>query len=127
MTENKNKPVAKEQDLNLDADFQELEKAGKKGLFGRMSSGFNEKLQQGRGQEQPRNAVQESSGSQNVTADDIAIRRARTAPIAKMVIPEGAIIEGSLTGGSETEISGRIEGNITVDGKLVTQVDKLTF
>jgi cytoskeletal protein CcmA (bactofilin family) len=35
-----------------------------------------------------------------------------------MIIPEGVIIEGSLTSSSDTDIGGRIEGNITVEGRL---------
>jgi cytoskeletal protein CcmA (bactofilin family) len=35
-----------------------------------------------------------------------------------MIVPEGVIIEGNMTSGSETEISGRIEGDVTVDGRL---------
>ncbi len=62
--------------------------------------------------------MQETARHPETTADDLAIRRARTVSAQKMVIPEGVIIEGHLTGGSDTEISGRIEGNITVDGWL---------
>lgn len=54
-----------------------------------------------------------------VTADDIAIRRARTVTSARMIIPEGAIIQGNLTAGSETEISGRVEGDVVIEGVLL--------
>ena len=54
----------------------------------------------------------------NVTADDLALRRAKTVDAKRMIVPEGVIIEGSMTSGSETEISGRVEGDVTVDGKL---------
>jgi cytoskeletal protein CcmA (bactofilin family) len=53
-----------------------------------------------------------------VSADDLAIRRARTVKLQRMVVPEGVIIEGSLTSGSETDISGRIEGDVNVEGRL---------
>ncbi len=53
-----------------------------------------------------------------MTADDLAIRRARNVKLQRMVVPEGVIIEGNLTSGSETEIAGKIDGNVTVDGRL---------
>src|SRR5690606_11881312 len=50
----------------------------------------------------------------------IAIRRARTTvATGSMLIPEGVIIEGNITGGSETEISGRVEGNVQINGNLM--------
>ncbi|MBI2421324.1 MAG: polymer-forming cytoskeletal protein [Candidatus Hydrogenedentes bacterium] len=102
----------------VEQDFAELEKAGKRGLLGRFNTRFNDALQNSRGTERQRDAVKEIAESPNVSADDLAIRRARNVSLQKMVIPEGVIIEGSLTGGSDTEISGKIEGNITVEGRL---------
>ncbi len=111
-------PAAMELNLGADEDYEELNQAGKKGFFGRFNTRFNDALQTGRGPESQRDAVAEAQGKPEATADDIAIRRARNVNPTKMVIPEGVIIEGSLTGGSETEIAGRIEGDITVDGRL---------
>lgn len=128
MDDPKNRPVPPAQpprktpplDLNMDADadFDAMGKAGKRGLFGRFNSKLNDALQSGRGGERTRDAVAETAGKPEVTADDLAIRRARTVSPQKMIIPEGVIIEGNLSGGSDTEISGRIEGDITVDGRL---------
>jgi cytoskeletal protein CcmA (bactofilin family) len=101
-----------------DEEFDELEKAGKKSLFGRFNKGLNEAIQTGRGPDRHRNAVEETEKAPNADADGLAIRRARSVNSQKMIIPEGVIIEGSLTGGNDTEISGRIEGNISVDGRL---------
>ena len=114
-----------ELELDLAQDYEALNKAGKKGLLGRFNSRFNDALQSGRGSERQRDSVAESAGRENVGADDIAIRRARHVNPMKMVIPEGVIIEGSLTGGSETEIGGRIEGSITVDGNLYLSASAL--
>ncbi len=52
-------------------------------------------------------------------AEDISIARIRSNKAQKMYIPEGVVIEGSITGGSETEIHGRVEGNVSVDGTLL--------
>jgi cytoskeletal protein CcmA (bactofilin family) len=103
--------------LDLDADFDEMQQAGRKGLLGRLGSSLNEKLQTSRG-DRRRDAVAELAPSPSQGADDLALRRARTVVTQKMVIPEGVIIQGNLSGGTETEIGGRIEGDITVDGRL---------
>jgi cytoskeletal protein CcmA (bactofilin family) len=105
-------------EVDVEDDFQALERAGKKGLLGRFNTKFNDALQSGRGPERMRNPVAEMKNDPHTSADDVAIRRARNVNPARMVIPEGVIIEGSLSGGSETEINGRIEGDISVDGWL---------
>jgi cytoskeletal protein CcmA (bactofilin family) len=88
------------------------------GLFGRMNARFQEALQNNRGTGQQRSAAEEAGDDPRVTADDIAIRRARTVKPQRMIVPEGVIIDGSMTSGSETEISGRVEGDVTVEGRL---------
>lgn len=113
-------PQQKTAELNLDTapDFKDLEKAGKRGLLGRFNAKLNDAIQTGRAPETVPNAVAETTRTPAASIDDIAMRRARNVGAQKMVIPEGVIIEGSLTGSSDTEISGRIDGNITVDGAL---------
>lgn len=109
---------SKDLQVDVEQDYAELEKAGKRGLLGRFNSRFNDALQNSRGSERQRDAVKETADVPHATADDLAIRRARNVTLQKMIIPEGVIIEGSLTGGSDTEISGKIDGDITVDGRL---------
>ncbi len=105
--------------MEEDKDFEALGKARKKGLFGRFNARLNDALETSRGTtELVRNVVVETAETPNANADDLAMRRAKTVSPKKMIIPEGVIIEGSLTGGSETEVGGRIDGNITVDGRL---------
>lgn len=94
--------------------MSEMDSAGKKGLFGRL----NTAIQQNRGPERARDVATIETTSPAATAEDISIRRPRTASSTRMIIPEGAIIQGNVTGGSETEISGRIEGDVTVEGTL---------
>lgn len=36
----------------------------------------------------------------------------------KMFIPEGTVVQGSISGKTETEIHGRVEGNVSVEGTL---------
>lgn len=118
-------PVESRDTFDPDADFEALQKATQQGLWGRIGARFNELLQERRGNRQERNAVVESRNRPEVRADDLAIRRARNVNTVKMVIPEGVIIEGHLTGGSDTEISGRIEGNLSVEGRLYLGVEAL--
>jgi cytoskeletal protein CcmA (bactofilin family) len=99
--------------------FDEMTQAQRKGLFGKINARFQDKLQDGRGDDGIRDARQETAGHDSVTADDLAIRRAKSVNNPRrMIVPEGVIIEGSLTSGSETEIAGRVDGGVTVDGNL---------
>jgi len=99
--------------------YEALDEAGRSGgLFGRMNQAFQEALHTSRGPGRTRDAVVEAGESPGVTADDLAIRRARNVKLQRMVVPEGVIIEGNMTSGSETEIAGKIDGNVTVDGRL---------
>jgi len=108
--------------VNLSAEAKEkyaaMEQAGKRGLFGRWGARMNDAIQSSRGTERARDAVAETARQPDATADDLAIRRARSVKPGRMVIPEGVIIEGSVSGGTDTEISGRVDGNVTVDGRL---------
>lgn len=101
------------------AAYQAMKDARSEGFLSRISTRFSDAIQQSRGA--GKNSASPSSTAPVVvqrSVDDIALLRARTTRAQKMVIPEGVIIEGSLTGGSETEIYGRVEGNVTVDGAL---------
>lgn len=107
-----------ELDFEADDDFEKLDKAGKKGLLGRFNTRFNDKLQTSRGHERQRDAVAETASAPSANVDELAMRRARTVSSQRMIIPEGVVIEGSLSSASDTEIGGRIEGNITIEGRL---------
>ena len=103
-----------------DAAYHELRTAGRRGdsILGRVNQRFQEVLHTNRGPAKMRDPVAETQGRPEVTADDLAMRRARTVKAQRMIVPEGVIIGGSLSSGSETEISGRIEGDVNVNGRL---------
>ncbi len=119
-------PKKKPLDLELEAkrdpetarSLEELERARSGGLMGRFNTALRDVLQTSRGGERTRHAVEEAGESPHVTADDLAIRRAKHVSTTRMVVPEGVIINGSMTSGSETEINGRIDGDVNVDGRL---------
>ncbi|MBM3289879.1 MAG: polymer-forming cytoskeletal protein [Candidatus Hydrogenedentes bacterium] len=99
--------------------YEALEKAGKRdSIFGRLFHTIDDKIATNRGPARVRSAAEEAGESPNVTADDLAIRRAKNVKPQRMVVPEGVIIQGNMSSGSETEISGRIEGDVSVDGRL---------
>ena len=88
----------------------------KKGLLGRFNTRFNDALQSGRGADSRRDGG--SNPAFPPEGGNLAIRKTRNVSPTKMVIPYGVTIEGHLSGGTETEISGRIDGNITVEGRF---------
>ena len=124
---NEQTPVRKP--LILDADhpsetgdphtFDEMSKASQKGtLFQRLGSSFSEMLQTSRGSERAPEPEMAAPSNIPVSADDLAIRRAKAVGPKRMIVPEGVIIGGSMTSGAETEIGGRVDGDVTVDGRL---------
>ena len=126
---NKDDKIPRKPPLKLDMDaaakpgrldtFDELERAGKKGtIFQRFNAAFQEKLQTSRGSERTHESVPELLEDSKLSADDLAIRRAKNVGPQRMVVPEGVIISGSMSSGAETEISGRVEGDVLVEGRL---------
>jgi cytoskeletal protein CcmA (bactofilin family) len=101
--------------------FEEMEQARKGTFLGRINQTFQDVLVTSRGTGRERAPAVEAGEDPAVTADDLAIRRARTVKLQRMVVPEGVIIDGSMTSGSETEIAGRIEGDVTVEGRLLLE------
>ena len=87
----------------------------KKGLFGRLGASFQEAVQNSRGTDQPRPDLALDDGR---TLDDLTLRRAKDASPKRMVIPEGVVITGSVSSSTETEICGRVNGDVTVEGRL---------
>lgn len=105
--------------------YEEMAQAKRGSLFDRMNQRFHDVLQNSRGSAGVRDAVSETRDDPQITADDLAIRRARTVKPQRMVVPEGVIIDGSMSSGSETEISGRIDGDVSVDGRLTLEASAL--
>ncbi len=107
--------------------YGELQKARRGSLFERMNQAFQDALQTSRGPSRVRAPIQEleQTPGTTTTADDLAIRRARTVRAQKMTVPEGVIIDGSLISNAETEIAGRIDGDVTVEGNLLLEASAL--
>ncbi len=109
MAEDKKKPVP---EPVLD------DKDGKRGLFGGWNSWLNDTIQTGRAPEKKLQMPDAPTPVPAAPAADSSKARAAAAP-GKMVIPEGVTIQGSLTGGPDTEIAGQIQGDVKVEGRLL--------
>lgn len=95
------------------------DKDGKRGLFGGWNSWLNDTIQTGRAPER-KLQMPDAPAESPVSTENPARARVAAAPAApgKMVIPEGVTIQGSLTGGPDTEIAGQIQGDVKVEGRL---------
>jgi cytoskeletal protein CcmA (bactofilin family) len=115
-----NEPIPPQGELDISdpGSFDTLARSGKSGLFSRLGERFNEALQQGRGDSRHRKAVEEMRRSPAIAPEDPAVRKTRNANLKRLVIPEGVTIGGSLSGGAESEIGGRIEGDLVIEGPL---------
>jgi len=114
-----------------DGDYDAMDQ-GRKGFFGRFNARLNDALQQGRAAERPRDGEFEHSAAPtghsapttpapahaDAHGDDLALRKAKSMGVGRMVVPEGVVIEGSLTGSADTEIHGRITGDISIEGRI---------
>lgn len=100
--------------------FEELEGADKKdSLFGKLNARFQDAMQEGRSDDALRDVRSEMANDQTTSADDLAIRRSKSVSNPQhMTVPEGVIIEGALTSSSQTDVAGKIDGNVTVEGNL---------
>lgn len=98
----------------IPVDRQDDEKRGS--LFGKFNSAFQDAIETSRGADEP-GASEEAAAAQRAAREQ-AERRSGDLDGKRMVVPEGVLIEGSLTSDSETEISGRIDGDVIVEGRL---------
>lgn len=131
--------------LRVDADdapgsrggdtYDEMQRASKRGsLFQRFGARFQEAIEssRGTGEEEPDPLAPMPSGepvriAQPLQAsappptsmDDVAMRRAKDLKVQqRTVVPDGVIITGSITSNADTEISGKIDGDVIVEGRL---------
>lgn len=96
------------------------EPGGKKksSLFGKFNTRVQEAIEEGRGEEAVRQAVAETAKATALPADDVAIQRGQTPVSQQMIVPDGVVIDGTLTSASETQIAGRVNGDVTVEARL---------
>ena len=117
------KPSVSDSDAPSNPNDPLAGQASKKGSFFQR---FQDMLETNRGTEREAEPASHIPETASAAADDLALRRAKAAPPAgspavssrRMIIPEGVVISGSVSSGAETEISGRVDGDVTVEGRL---------
>ncbi len=90
----------------------------KSSLFGKFNKSFQDAIEDGRGEEALRQTVTEVPKAPAAPSDDIAVRSAKAQTTERMTVPDGVVIGGTLTSSSETQISGRVDGDVTVEATL---------
>lgn len=91
----------------------------KKGtLLNKVNIAFHDAMQSGRGENALRESRASAATAPAIAHDDLALGRTKSLRTQRMLVPEDVLIEGSLTSASETEIYGRIEGDVTVNERL---------
>jgi cytoskeletal protein CcmA (bactofilin family) len=85
-------------------------------MFERLNAAFCNLLQSSRGPQRGRMPALEAEV--RATPDDMAMRRARGVKPQRMIIPEGVTVNGSMISRSDTELSGRVDGDLAVEGDL---------
>jgi len=98
--------------------------AGKKaggGLLGRFGAKLQDAVQQGRAEDPARRPADNLAREAAIPADDVAMRQGQAVSAQRMIVPEGVVIEGTLSSGSDTQIAGRIDGDVRVDARLALE------
>lgn len=108
-------------DANVPPEMDDADHdARRSGLFGRWRQGITGAIEEGRAPNRERELVLESTAPPpaGAGADDLALRRAKAAKPQRTIVPEGVSINGSMVSNTETEISGRVDGDLTVENRL---------
>ena len=90
----------------------------KETLLEKVNSAFHDAMQSGRGDDALREARANAASAPTAAHDDLALGRTKSLRTQRMIVPEDVVIEGSMISRSETEIYGRIEGDVTVNERL---------
>ncbi len=88
---------------------------------GKIGALFEDKLETSRGRGRIQKTIVLESGADpnaGVMAPANPFRSARSRPGDCMMVPEGVVIEGSLDAEADAEISGRVNGNVSVARRL---------
>ena len=90
----------------------------KPGVLGRISGWFDSAVQEGRGGARSAAPPRQTPQEAHPRPSDAGARRGRNAAHARMVIPAGAAVSGSVETAGDAEIAGRVEGDVTLKGEL---------
>ena len=93
----------------------------KSGLLGRFSAKLQDAVQQGRADDPLRKPAESLAREATLPADDMAIRHGQNIVLQRMIVPEGVVIEGAMSSNSDTQIAGRIDGDVRVEARLALE------
>ncbi len=91
------------------------------GLLGRFGAKLQDAVQQGRADDPIRRPVENLAREAAIPADDMAVRQGQSAVTQRMIVPEGVVIEGTMSSGSDTQIAGRVDGDVRVEARLALE------
>lgn len=95
--------------------------AGGSGLFGRFGAKLNDAVQQGRADDPIRRPADNLAKEAAIPADDMAVRQGQSVVSQRMIVPDGVVIEGAMSSSSDTQIAGRVDGDLRVDARLALE------
>ena len=98
--------------------FDESRGKKKSSLFSKFNTRVQEAIEEGRGEEAVRQAVTKTPKSPALTADDVAVRQGKTPSSQQLIVPDGVVIDGTMTSASDTQIAGRVNGDLSVEAQL---------
>jgi len=91
------------------------------GLFGRFGAKLNDAVQQGRADDPIRRPTDNLAKEAAIPADDMAVRQGQSVVTQRMIVPDGVVIEGAMSSSSDTQIAGRVDGDVRVDARLALE------
>ncbi len=94
----------------------------KDSILGRFNAKLQDAVQQGRAEEAVKNKGEtDLSREAAIPADDMALRNAQATAPQRMIVPQGVVIEGAMSSGSDTQIGGRVDGDVRVEARLALE------
>lgn len=95
----------------------------KKGtILGRFNAKLQDAVQQGRAEGTATGRPEADLAREAaIPSDDMALRNAQATAPQRMIVPQGVVIEGAISSSSDTQIGGRIQGDVRVDARLALE------
>lgn len=102
---------------SMDGSFDDDKGRKRDSLFGKFNARIHDAIQTNRGETGPSIMDTLETTESRATGEATSSQAQPVAP-QRMIVPEGVVIEGAMRSNSETEIAGRVEGAVTVEGHL---------
>lgn len=90
-------------------------------LLGRFNAKLQDAVEQGRSEDPSGMSQKDLAREAAVPADDMAIRQGQSMVTQRMILPQGVVIEGTLSSGSDAQVSGHVKGDVNVTARLALE------